>query len=595
MLKMPTLFPKKMTKQHWELTSQKIAWGHWFTFFNIICVIFIGSRYAFITDWPATLIGKIYFFLNILGHFSFIVFALYLLIIFPLSFVIKNAYTFRGVSVILSTLGLMLLLLDTEVFNRFHLHLSFLILDILINPDNGDLARNWEQFFVPMPLIFLIVMIFSRWSWEKLRSLERQKWVRKVSYLLMFCFISSHLLYAWSDAYFYRPVTVQKSNLPLSYPMTARTFLEKNQLLNRDNYQNHLLNSGRLDAPYLEYPKHNLEFATAAGNSNILLINISGLRYDAITPKTMPSLSAWRENVWDFQQNYSGSNTQNGALIGLFYGLNANYFDSLLSQRQPSVWIERMQQLDYQLGLFISQSNSPLYSRSLFKQQPIIYSRSNQDTTQQWLNWQQQTTRNQQQPWFSYLQYDLLNVMYHYPSSEIDAQQLFYQQQLAEIDRQIKQILLHLSEDTAVIITADQGYSYQHGNNDNPNYFGRDRIQVPLLMKLPHYPPQQINHISSHMDLLPTLMRHVFATKNPLTDYTQGSDLLALPNNKDNWIFVANQRWNVIISADGEQYHIDSQGEYRQYNHDYQQVASEKPPLALFLQAFNRDRNFLLR
>lgn len=584
----------KIPRQYWESTSQKISWGHWFAFFNIIAAIAIGSRYAFIADWPATLIGKVYFFLNILGHFSFIVFALYLLILFPLSFLIKNPYTFRAVGVVLSTLGLTLLLLDTEVFNRFHLHLSALILDILINPDNGDLTRNWERFFVPMPTIFMVVMLFSRWSWEKLRSLERQKWIGKAAYFLMFCFISSHLLYAWADAYFYRPVTVQKANLPLSYPMTARKFLEKNQLLNRDQYQDQLSRSGRLDAPYLDYPKQALQFAPDSDKPNILLINIAGLRYDAIQAENMPSLAAFRETALDFQQNYSGGNSQNGALVSLFYGLNANYFDSLLSQRQGSVWLEHMQQLDYQFGLFVTApSQSPLYSRSLFKQQPLTSNNvSNQQTTRQWLNWYQK--QSDKQSWFSYLQYDLLGVMTNYSAADPNEQQQYYRRQLAEIDRQLSQILPHLAADTVVIVTADQGYSYQVENNRNANYFGRDRIQVPLLIRLPNQAAQQITHISSQMDLVPTLMEHVFNAQNPLSDYTQGDDLLN-DSNRASWVFVANQRWNVIITNNGEQYHIDSQGEYQKYSADYQRLPSDKPPLALFLQVFNRDRNFLLR
>ena len=40
--------------------------------FNIIIAILIGSRYAFLIDWPDTLLGKIYFFISLLGHFSFV-------------------------------------------------------------------------------------------------------------------------------------------------------------------------------------------------------------------------------------------------------------------------------------------------------------------------------------------------------------------------------------------------------------------------------------------------------------------------------------------------------------------------------------------
>ncbi|WP_233424651.1 DUF3413 domain-containing protein [Enterobacter asburiae] len=39
----------------------------------------------------------------------------------------------------------------------------------------------------------------------------------------------------------YRPITMQRANLPLSYPMTARRFLEKHGLLDAQEYQRRLI------------------------------------------------------------------------------------------------------------------------------------------------------------------------------------------------------------------------------------------------------------------------------------------------------------------------------------------------------------------
>ena len=130
-------------KQYRDDVSRKISWGHWFAFFNIIVAILIGTRYAFIIDWPDTLAGKLYFFVSLLGHFSFNVFALYLLVVFPLSFIVKNHRTFRGLTVIFSTICITLLLFDTAVFNRFNLHLSSVVWNLLVNPENGEMSRDW--------------------------------------------------------------------------------------------------------------------------------------------------------------------------------------------------------------------------------------------------------------------------------------------------------------------------------------------------------------------------------------------------------------------------------------------------------------------
>ncbi len=72
-----------------ERVSRLVSWGgHWFSFFNIVAAMLIGTRYIAQSPWPETLLGQAYLVLSWLGHFSFLVFALYLLILFPLTFVI---------------------------------------------------------------------------------------------------------------------------------------------------------------------------------------------------------------------------------------------------------------------------------------------------------------------------------------------------------------------------------------------------------------------------------------------------------------------------------------------------------------------------
>lgn len=78
-----------------EKVSQMVSWGHWFALFNILLSLVIGSRYLFIADWPTTLAGRIYSYVSIIGHFSFLVFATYLLILFPLTFIVGSQRLMR--------------------------------------------------------------------------------------------------------------------------------------------------------------------------------------------------------------------------------------------------------------------------------------------------------------------------------------------------------------------------------------------------------------------------------------------------------------------------------------------------------------------
>ena len=570
-------------KQYRDDVSRKISWGHWFAFFNIIIAILIGSRYAFIIDWPDTLGGKLYFFVSLLGHFSFCVFALYLLIIFPISFIVKNHRTFRGLTVIFSTLCTTLLLFDTAVFSRFNLHLSSVVWNLLVNPENGEMSRDWQIFFAPMPIILLAQMLFSRWSWEKLRSLERQKWLKVVGIFFTTTFIATHLIYAWADAYLYRPITMQRSNFPLSYPMTARSFLEKHGFLDGEQYSQTLKQEGRLDALKIDYPKRMLTFTPLENKPNILMITVSGLRYDAISSEKMPKLTEFATSSTQFTNHYSSGNNNNAGLVGLFYGLNANYTDSILSNHTPSVLIEKLRAEQYQFGLFSATNfKDSLFHQALFRGMTLTQNNGKNNNESAVKNLNKFIAAQQgDKPWFAYLDLD------------IDGKnQADYDRILPQLDQQLEQILANIPLDnTLVLITAEHGLNFDEmSEKDRENYFGRDEIQVPLLVYWKDLPVGEQAGLSSHTDILPALMNQIFHIQNPLLDYTQGHNLFELKGN--DWVLASNHRWNVVLLPDGTQYHLDRKGNYKKFDRDYQAQSSGRPPLGLFLEIFQVENLF---
>lgn len=126
----------------------------------------LGSRYLFVADWPTTLAGRVYSYLSVVGHFSFLVFATYLLILFPLTFIVMSQRLMRFLSAILATAGMTLLLIDSEVFTRFHLHLNPIVWELVINPDQNEAARDWQLLFISVPVILLIEMLFCDTGWQ---------------------------------------------------------------------------------------------------------------------------------------------------------------------------------------------------------------------------------------------------------------------------------------------------------------------------------------------------------------------------------------------------------------------------------------------
>ncbi|MDG2961838.1 DUF3413 domain-containing protein [Exercitatus varius] len=588
----------KFDRQYREQTSQKISWGHWFAFFNIIWAVLIGSRYAFIIDWPHTFFGKLYFFISLLGHFSFVTFSLYLLVIFPLSFIIKNERTFRGISVIFATLATTLLLVDTEVFARFNLHLSSVVWNLLVNPENGELSRDWQIFFTPMPFLLLVQMVFSRWAWYKLRSLERQKWIRHVGFGLTALFIFSHLIYAWADAAIYRPITMQKSNFPLSYPMTARSFLEKHGFLDKEEHQAKINQEGNADAPAIQYPKNTLTYETTAEKPNVLIITVNGLRQDALQAEKMPALYEFASRATQFNNHYTTGLTGNGAVTGLFYGLTANYTDSLLNQKLSSVLVDKLRRDQYQFGLFSATNfNDSIFRQALFSQVRMKQGKKNNESAVK--NWQQWFNRRlADTPWFSYISLDLTQPMKGKNYKDLAAEQQAYEQLLKQTDQLLNLVLSQLQaqnqlENTAVIITSERGYVFRKMEKEQLEYFASEAIKVPMIVSWKELNTGVENKLTSHIDVVPALMYNLFWVKNPNSDYTLGHNLFDHTQRPTEWVLLADSRRNVIVVPDGTQYHLDRKGNYQKFDRTYEKTSSTRPPLGLFLDVFTQSRSFI--
>ncbi|MBA5859089.1 DUF3413 domain-containing protein, partial [Morganella morganii] len=89
-----------------DKVSQMISGGHWFSLFNTPLSLALSSRNLLISGWPDTLIGRIYAITSWLGHFGFLAFALYLLIVFPRTFVVMSQRLLRVLSAARGTAGL---------------------------------------------------------------------------------------------------------------------------------------------------------------------------------------------------------------------------------------------------------------------------------------------------------------------------------------------------------------------------------------------------------------------------------------------------------------------------------------------------------
>ncbi|MCM4222885.1 LPS biosynthesis-modulating metalloenzyme YejM [Escherichia coli] len=575
-----------------EKVSQMVSWGHWFALFNILLSLVIGSRYLFIADWPTTLAGRIYSYVSIIGHFSFLVFATYLLILFPLTFIVGSQRLMRFLSVILATAGMTLLLIDSEVFTRFHLHLNPIVWQLVINPDENEMARDWQLMFISVPVILLLELVFATWSWQKLRSLtRRRRFARPLAAFLFIAFIASHVVYIWADANFYRPITMQHANLPLSYPMTARRFLEKHGLLDAQEYQRRLIEQGNPDAVSVQYPLSELRYRDMGTGQNVLLITVDGLNYSRFE-KQMPALAGFAEQNISFTRHMSSGNTTDNGIFGLFYGISPSYMDGILSTRTPAALITALNQQGYQLGLFSSDGfTSPLYRQALLSDfsMPSVRTQSDEQTATQWINWLGRYAQEDNR-WFSWVSFNGTNI-------DDSNQQAFarkYSRAAGNVDDQINRMLNALRDsgkldNTVVIITAGRGIPLSE--EEETFDWSHGHLQVPLVIHWPGTPAQRINALTEHTDLMTTLMQRLLHVSTPASEYSQGQDLFN-PQRRHYWVTAADND-TLAITTPKKTLVLNNNGKYRTYNLRGERVKDEKPQLSLLLQVLTDEKRFI--
>lgn len=582
-----------------EKVSQMISWGHWFALFNILLALGLGSRYLFVTDWPSSLLGRVYALVSLLGHFSFIVFAGYLLVIFPLTFVVMSQRLLRFISAALATTGLTLLLVDSEVFTHFHLHLNPVVWELVVNPDQSELARDWQLMFICVPVIFLMEMLFGTWSWQKLRSLNRQHFGKPLAVLFISTFFASHLIYIWADANFYRPITMQRANLPLSYPMTARKFLEKHGLLDPQEYERRLVQQGNPEAVAVEYPLNDLSYSDKGSGYNLLMIVVDGVRTQDMT-KDMPALARFAQENIRFSDHYSSGNHADTGLFGLFYGISPTYLDSILAARKPSALVNALSAQGYQFGLFSSDGfNASLYRQALLTDFSLPAPARQDDavTTQQWQRWL--NDQNSKAPWFSYINFrgaePAANEKTPAPADFIQR----YRSGAQEVDTQIAEVLGTLKargvlDKTVVVITAEHGVEF---NDTGKGYWGagssynQQQLQVPLVIHWPGTPAQTINKMTGHNDVMRTLMQRLLHVKTAPNDYSQGEDLFTAQR-RNNWVATGDNNL-LIITTPTQTMVLDGNGTYRAYDKNDKEIKDEKPQLTLLLQVLTDVKRFI--
>ena len=534
-------------------------------------------------DFPAFILNVIpylshFFLLNLAAGLAAYAFSLFL-----------GDKLITAVSTFLFILLQCLLLIDTRIYSLFHYHINSLVLNIITTEGSTDsviIGKNTILIFTGWLLLVVIAEIFLNRLFRKLadtRSAVRPVFLKTSRGLFLaglFLIAMDKGIYAYGDLNNNTTITKNAKLFPLYQTFTIKRFVSDvlHVKVNREENLRVPVSS------MVKYPRRPLQFnAAKKQNYNIIVIVADGLRFDMLDREIMP-------NVWNFGKensiytdHYSGGNGTRFGIFTLLYGIHGSYWHNFLAHRISPVLIDTLIDRGYEFKILSStRLTFPEFRKTAFLKIPdaIEDNVSEKDDasvrdsilTDKLLHYIK--TKNPDDPFFAFVFYNSSHQPFVYPrefekfrpagSEEINYFKGLGKDTVGPLRNRYKNAVYYddyligkilsslkkndLLDNTIVIICGDHGEEfYENGYFGHTSTFDDYQLKTVFVMHYPGQGPRSVQRITSHLDVVPTLMESIGVT-SPSDDYSQGISLLS--DRHHSYISVAN--WDTAALIDNE-------------------------------------------
>ncbi|EJB5285053.1 DUF3413 domain-containing protein [Vibrio vulnificus] len=606
--------------------KQKLHAHGWFILINALVLMLIASRYfAFLPEFPTDPLGITFILAGTWGQMTLLA-AIIGLVTIPTLFLPKP---FRnGTQALIASLGVATLFIDTIVFAQYRFHINAVVLELVMS---GQIVSfpliTWLMVIGGVALLLAAQWWTIRWL-ENGTPVRALKLGRKFALLTFAALLATNAIHIWAAAHAYQPVTTVKRYLPLFYPATADKFMRKQGWVDEEalERQKALAFKRKND---LNYPLAPLQTQPVEKPLNIMLLVVDSWRADTFNADNTPNMWKYAQSGVVFNNHIATGNATRTGIFGLFYGIPGTYWHGFLANQQSPVLIDRLQALDYQLGIFTAaQLRKPEFNQTVFTKVENLRigsegsrpSELDADLTQDWLAWYDQ--RDKSKPTFSFLFYDaphgydfpadfepkyepmLKEVNYLKLNNDTDPTPFFnrYKTSVRYVDSMATKVLDKLKEsgdleNTLVIITGDHG---QEMNDNKLNFWGHNsnftdaQVNVPFAIFGLGVDAAKMQWsteaLTSHQDVVPTLMKHYLGVTNDVKDYSAGEDLLGDAVKRD-WIISSNYSGYAIITDDNI-LEVSGGGQYQFMDKTNRQLKEQQPNFTYLQQALEQISRF---
>jgi len=462
------------------------------------------------------------------------------------------------------------LLADYFVFKIYRFHIDMMFINMAISDFKGIGLSP----LMVLISVFIFIMIgfvnyrFFRWA-EKHRIFK----LKPVLISLVFLFLFGQLTHIWANAYKQAFIQQYTPYFPYYFPTTSSSLMKKM----KKNYafllpkplekpsQNLDLSQHKQGSNLFAFPLHPLQFKdTLSRQPKILVIALESWRADFLNKEATPFLDSLSQRLYRYDKHYSSGNVTVSGIFGLLYGLHPTYWQYVQSKPYdyPSLLYTSLKRQNYEVGVYTS-SNLDRFSLKamLFpgidKKHYINFTGQRADKNDRKVvdKLVADIKKDSLQKWFKFVFLTSSHHHYFYPdkykiftpvpdnsegfilNNEADPQPYInrYKNALRYEDDLLKEVISALQQtgqyqNTLIFITGDHAEEF---NDNKKGYWGHGsnftkyQTHVPLLVHLPgKQKDTTINRMTTHVDIVPSILQAYLGVANPLVDYTSGKNLL---------------------------------------------------------------------
>lgn len=463
------------------------------------------------------------------------------------------------------------LFVNLFVFTIYRFHIDGMFMGILIHDFYGIGIPRYIMCLLAMSLVLIVLV--NAFAFRMAGSPGKRP--AAVSLAMVLLFLTGQSVHMWGIEYSQRSITSYTTAFPYYFPVKARNFMEGLArdlpfvipAYSRDGVPG-IDPDGDIGGAFLRYPIKRITCGCPpAERLNILFFIVESWRSDMMNERITPNISLLGKRSFVFTNHMSGGTVTSTGLFSLMYGLHPTYLRSIETypEKYPPILMRIVKENGYSINVYTSSNLDGFSLKKMFFKgiSPARYVMK--------YDWDNVTddryvvsrligdieSRNMRSPFFAFVFLTSSHSGYGYPECHdifhptcressflfnryADPSPLLnrYRNSLHYVDSLFGEIMsalkrTRLDRNTVIVVTSDHGEEFNDRGNGywgHGSDFTRYQSLVPLILHLPgNEQGRVITRRSSHIDVVPTLLKHMFKCSNVISDFSNGFDLMNLP------------------------------------------------------------------